>query len=71
MAWLTILFCNFCTGILTIILARNKHRASLTWFLVTLLVGVPALFVLLALPPNPASDMESKGSTPTIPPQAQ
>ena len=50
MAWVTILFCNFCTGILSIILARKKHRPSLMWFLVTLPLGVVALFVLLALP---------------------
>jgi len=50
MAWVTILFCNFCTGILSIILARKKHRTPLTWFLVTLPFGVVALFVLLALP---------------------
>ena len=50
MAWVTILFCNFCTGILCIILARKKHRPPLMWFLVTLPFGVIALFVLLALP---------------------
>jgi hypothetical protein len=50
MAWVTILFCNFCTGILSIILARKKHRKPLMWFLVTLPFGVVALFVLLALP---------------------
>ena len=51
MTWVTFLFCNFCTGILSIILARKKHRAALPWFLVTLPLGVAALFVLLALPP--------------------
>ena len=50
MAWVTILFCNFCTCILSIILARKKHRPSLMWFLLTLPFGVVALFVLLALP---------------------
>ena len=50
MVWVTILFCNFCTGVLSIILARKKHRAQLKWFLVTLPFGVVALFVLLALP---------------------
>ena len=50
MAWVTILFCNFCTAILSIILAKKKHRAALPWFLVTLPLGVVALFVLLALP---------------------
>ena len=50
MTWVTILFCNFCTGILSIILARKKHRAALPWFLVTLPLGVIALFILLALP---------------------
>ncbi len=69
MAWLTILFCNFCTGILSIILARKKHRASLTWFLVTLPLGVLALFLLLALPPNPDSGVEGRGSGSATPPQ--
>jgi ABC-type transport system involved in cytochrome c biogenesis permease subunit len=50
MAWVTILFCNFCTGILSIILARKKARDPVRWFLVTLPLGVLALFVLLALP---------------------
>ena len=50
MAWVTILFCNFCTAILSIILAKKKHRPALMWFLVTLPFGVIALFVLLALP---------------------
>ena len=50
MVWVTILFCNFCTGILSIILARKKHRAPLRWFLLTLPLGVLALFILLALP---------------------
>ena len=61
MAWLTILFCNFCTAILSVILARKKQRAPLTWFLLTLPFGVLALFALLALPAcldphGPASD---------------
>ena len=60
MAWVTILFCNFCTGILSIILARKKHRRSLMWFLLTLPFGVVALFVLLALPANPEDDSENK-----------
>ena len=51
MAWVTLLFCNFCTGILSIILARKKRRAQLAWFVLTLPLGVVALFVLLALPP--------------------
>ena len=50
MTWVTILFCNFCTGILSIILARKKNRAPLLWFLLTLPLGVLALFILLALP---------------------
>ena len=53
MTWVTILFCNFCTGILSIILARKKKRAPLHWFLLTLPLGVLALFILLALPANP------------------
>jgi len=50
MVWVTILFCNFCTAILSFILARKKHRPPLMWFLVTLPFGVVALFVLLAFP---------------------
>ena len=57
MAWLTILFCNFCTAILSVILARKKRRTPLPWFLVTLPLGVLALFVLLALPPNQENSM--------------
>lgn len=53
MTWVTLLFCHFCTGILNIILSRKKNRALLPWFLVTLPLGVLALFLLLALPPNP------------------
>ena len=53
MVWVTILFCNFCTAILSIILARKKRRPALTWFLLTLPFGVVTLFVLLALPANP------------------
>ena len=56
MAWLTLLFCNFCTAILSIILARKKQRAPLTWFLLTLPLGVLALFVLLALPTGHGPD---------------
>ena len=62
MAWLTILFCNFCTGILSIILARKKHRAPIPWFLVTLPFGVAALFVLLALPELEGSGIGDQGS---------
>jgi hypothetical protein len=53
MTWVTIIFCNFCSGILCIILARKKHRALLPWFLLALPVGVLALFALLALPARP------------------
>ena len=37
-------------AILSIILAKKKHRPALMWFLLTLPFGVVALFVLLALP---------------------
>jgi len=50
MTWVTIIFCNFCSGILCIILASKKRRAPLPWFLLALPAGVLALFVLLALP---------------------
>lgn len=60
MAWVTILFCNFCTAILSIILARKKHRTPLIWFLLTLPLGVAALFVLLALPANPEDVSRNK-----------
>jgi hypothetical protein len=53
MSWVTFFFCNFCTGILSIILARKKNRAPLRWFLLTIPLGVLALFFLLALPANP------------------
>lgn len=52
MAWFTILFCNFCTAVLSVILAQKKRRAPLPWFLLTLPLGVLALFILLALPPE-------------------
>lgn len=53
MPWLTILFCHFCTAVLSVILARKKSREPLRWFLATLPLGVLALFLLLALPPVP------------------
>ena len=52
MPWLTIIFCNLCTGILCIILARKKGRPVHHWFLLALPLGVIALFPLLALPAN-------------------
>lgn len=52
MPWATILFCNLCTGILCVILARKKGRAVHRWFLLALPLGVLALFILLALPAN-------------------
>jgi hypothetical protein len=51
--WVTFIFCNFCAGILSIILARKKNRAPLPWFLLTLPFGVLTIFLLLALPANP------------------
>ena len=62
MAWVTILFCNFCTAILSIILAKKKHRPILMWFLLTLPFGVVALFVLLALPEQQESRVRGQGS---------
>ena len=64
MAWVTILFCNFCTGILSIILARKKHRPSLMWFLLTLPFGVVALFVLLALRLLRKTEVRKRSSNP-------
>lgn len=61
MTWVTLLFCNFCTGILSIILARKKNREPLPWFLATLPLGILTLFLLLALPAHPANETESKG----------
>jgi len=61
MTWITLLFCNFCTGILSIILARKKNRAALPWFLATLPLGILALFALLALPAHPGEGSEHKG----------
>jgi hypothetical protein len=52
MPWVTILFCNFCVGILSMILARKKHRKPLPWFFLTLPLGVLVIFILLALPEN-------------------
>jgi hypothetical protein len=61
MTWVTLLFCNFCAGILSIILARKKNRPPLPWFLATLPLGILALFALLALPANPGKGSERKG----------
>ncbi len=55
MWWVTLLFCNFCVGILSMILARKKHRKPLPWFFVTLPFGVLVIFLLLALPENQES----------------
>jgi len=46
----TILFCNFITGILSVILALKRKKPPLVWFLLSLPLGVLALFLLLALP---------------------
>jgi hypothetical protein len=59
MPWLTILFCNFCIGILTMILARKKRRKPLPWFFLTLPLGVLVIFLLLALPEN--QEPETRG----------
>jgi hypothetical protein len=48
--WATLIFCNLCTAILCVILARKKKRAVHHWFLLALPLGVLALFILLALP---------------------
>jgi len=50
MIWTTLLFCNVATGIVSAILARKRHRSAFWWFLITLPLGVLALFLLLALP---------------------
>ncbi len=50
MPWVTLLFCNFSVAILSMILARKKHRQPLPWFFLTLPFGVLVIFLLLALP---------------------
>jgi hypothetical protein len=50
MFWTTLLFCNVVTGVLSVILARKYKKSALFWFLLTLPLGVLALFLLLALP---------------------
>jgi hypothetical protein len=63
--WVTFLFCNFCAGILSIILARKKNRSPLPWFLLTLPFGVLTLFLLLALPAVPKDDREETLAPPS------
>jgi hypothetical protein len=53
MIWTTLLFCNAVTGILSLILANKRKRSPLLWFMLTLPLGVIALFLLLALPDTP------------------
>jgi len=53
MIWTTILFCNVVTGILSVILARKRKKPVLFWFLLTIPLGVAALFLLLAIPEKP------------------
>ena len=65
MNWVTFIFCNFCAGILSIILARKKNRAPLPWFLFTLPFGVLTLFLLLALPANPKDAREETPAPPS------
>jgi hypothetical protein len=53
MHWITtLLFCNLCSAVLCIILAKKKRRSGLAWFLLSLPLGVLALFLLLGLPDN-------------------
>ena len=52
MIWTTILFCNLLSGILCIILAKQRNRSVLSWFLAAIPFGILALFVLLCLPEN-------------------
>jgi uncharacterized membrane protein len=65
MPWVTILFCHFCVGILSMILARKKHRSPLPWFFLTLPLGVLVIFLLLALPENQGSGVRGQGSEET------
>jgi hypothetical protein len=62
MPWFTILFCNFCVGILSMILARKKRRKALPWFFLTLPFGVLIIFLLLALPEKQESEAGAQGS---------
>ena len=49
MTLITILFCNFLSGILCVILANAKNRSCLFWGFLALPFGLIPLFVLLFL----------------------
>jgi len=55
MIWTTLLFCHIATGVVSAILARKRNRRAHLWFLLTLPLGVLALFLLLALAPEARS----------------
>jgi hypothetical protein len=65
MIWTTLLFCNAVTGILSLILANKRNRSLLFWFLLTLPLGVIALFLLLAIPDTPPALPHGDGTQKT------
>lgn len=50
----TLLLCNALSGILCMILAKQRRRSIFSWFLIAMPFGILALFLLLCLPENPS-----------------
>jgi hypothetical protein len=61
MTWTTLFFCNLLFGILCVILAKKKQKPALFWFLLSVPLGVIALFALLALPDETTPEEVQEG----------